>query len=153
MGLEGRKSENVFGRMAGAQVRGQGNRDQGGARQRAPVQSRVGRIGCAPYRDDRAVGRRARADAPVAHARPQRDRRRTKALRGQLEDDARQSQEVHRTLAMQRRFGLLQATALNMNNMMGIGPFITIPLLMSALGGPQAMLDRKSTRLNSSHTD
>src|SRR5437762_7204228 len=39
-----------------------------------------------------------------------------------------------------RRFGLLHATALNMTNMMGIGPFITIPLLMSALGGPQAML-------------
>jgi len=39
-----------------------------------------------------------------------------------------------------RRFGLLQATALNMSNMIGIGPFITIPLLMSAMGGPQAML-------------
>src|SRR5258707_12741645 len=39
-----------------------------------------------------------------------------------------------------RRFGLLEATALNMTNMIGIGPFITIPLLMSALGGPQAML-------------
>src|SRR5918996_1062153 len=39
-----------------------------------------------------------------------------------------------------RRFGLIQATALNMNNMIGIGPFITIPLLMTALGGPQAML-------------
>jgi len=26
-----------------------------------------------------------------------------------------------------RRFGLLQATALNMSNMVGIGPFITIP--------------------------
>ena len=39
-----------------------------------------------------------------------------------------------------RRFGLLAATALNMTNMMGVGPFITIPLLMSALGGPQAML-------------
>jgi len=41
---------------------------------------------------------------------------------------------------MDRRFGLLHATALNMTNMIGIGPFITIPLLMSALGGPQAML-------------
>ena len=41
---------------------------------------------------------------------------------------------------MTRRFGLLHATALNMTNMIGIGPFITIPLLMSALGGPQAML-------------
>jgi amino acid transporter len=39
-----------------------------------------------------------------------------------------------------RRFGLVQATALNMINMVGVGPFITIPLLMSALGGPQAML-------------
>src|SRR3989441_2466369 len=38
------------------------------------------------------------------------------------------------------RFGLVQATALNMSNMIGVGPFITIPLLMSALGGPQAML-------------
>ena len=42
--------------------------------------------------------------------------------------------------ALARRFGLLQATALNMSNMIGIGPFITIPILMSALGGPQAML-------------
>ena len=41
---------------------------------------------------------------------------------------------------LDRRFGLLPATALNMTNMMGAGPFITIPLLMSALGGPQAML-------------
>ena len=39
-----------------------------------------------------------------------------------------------------RRFGLLPATALNMTNMIGVGPFITIPLLMSALGGPQALL-------------
>lgn len=39
-----------------------------------------------------------------------------------------------------RHFTTLQATALNMSNMIGIGPFLTIPLLMSALGGPQAML-------------
>src|SRR5215471_2003023 len=39
-----------------------------------------------------------------------------------------------------RHFGTLQATALNMSNMIGIGPFLTIPLLISALGGPQAML-------------
>ena len=38
------------------------------------------------------------------------------------------------------RFGLLQATALNMTNMIGIGPFITIPLLMTTLLGPQSML-------------
>ena len=34
-----------------------------------------------------------------------------------------------------RRFGLLESIALNMTNMLGIGPFITIPLLLSALGG------------------
>jgi len=41
-----------------------------------------------------------------------------------------------------RRLGLLQATALNMSNMVGVGPFITIPVLMGAIngGGPQAML-------------
>lgn len=41
---------------------------------------------------------------------------------------------------LHRRFGLLQAAALNMSNMVGAGPFITIPLLMSAMGGPQALL-------------
>src|SRR5258707_15023781 len=39
-----------------------------------------------------------------------------------------------------RGFGLLHATALNMTNMVGIGPFITIPLLMAAMGGPQSLL-------------
>jgi len=39
-----------------------------------------------------------------------------------------------------RGFGLLQATALNMSNMVGVGPFITIPLLMATMNGPQAML-------------
>src|ERR671922_2664592 len=43
-------------------------------------------------------------------------------------------------VSLARRFGLLQATALNMSNMIGIGPFITIPILMSALGGPQALI-------------
>ena len=40
----------------------------------------------------------------------------------------------------ERRFGLLQATALNMSNMLGAGPFITIPALMATLGGPQSMI-------------
>jgi amino acid transporter len=44
------------------------------------------------------------------------------------------------SVSLSRRFGLLQATALNMSNMIGIGPFITIPILMTALGGPQAMV-------------
>src|SRR5512138_3544800 len=44
------------------------------------------------------------------------------------------------TAVLPRRFGLLQATALNMSTMIGVGPFITIPVLMAAMGGPQAML-------------
>src|SRR5262245_58246397 len=44
------------------------------------------------------------------------------------------------SVSLSRRFGLTHATALNMTNMIGIGPFITIPILMSALGGPQALL-------------
>jgi amino acid transporter len=39
-----------------------------------------------------------------------------------------------------RAFGLLQATALNMSNMVGVGPFITIPLIIASMGGPQCML-------------
>ncbi|MCX6858961.1 MAG: APC family permease [Verrucomicrobia bacterium] len=41
---------------------------------------------------------------------------------------------------LERRLSLFPATALNMANMLGAGPFITIPLLMSALGGPQSLM-------------
>ena len=36
--------------------------------------------------------------------------------------------------------GLWSATALNMIDMIGVGPFITMPLVLSAMGGPQALL-------------
>src|SRR5580765_7337964 len=39
-----------------------------------------------------------------------------------------------------RGVGLWGATTLNMIDMIGVGPFITIPLIISAMGGPQAML-------------
>ncbi|HEY7096075.1 MAG TPA: APC family permease [Terriglobales bacterium] len=39
-----------------------------------------------------------------------------------------------------REVGLGSATALNMIDMIGVGPFITIPLILGAMGGPQAML-------------
>lgn len=41
---------------------------------------------------------------------------------------------------LQRGLGLVQATALNVANMVGIGPFITIPLFIKAMGGPQALV-------------
>jgi basic amino acid/polyamine antiporter, APA family len=39
-----------------------------------------------------------------------------------------------------RGMGLGSATALNMIDMIGVGPFITMPLVVSAMGGPQALL-------------
>ena len=39
-----------------------------------------------------------------------------------------------------RGLGLLESTALNMSNMVGVGPFITIPLIIATMGGPQCML-------------
>lgn len=41
---------------------------------------------------------------------------------------------------LHRRLGLLQGTALNMSNMVGIGPFITIPLIIAATHGPQCLV-------------
>ena len=42
--------------------------------------------------------------------------------------------------ALRRDLGLVQATALAITDMVGIGPYITIPLFLAAMGGPQAML-------------
>src|SRR6201988_2467098 len=42
--------------------------------------------------------------------------------------------------ALIRGMGLGSATALNMIDMIGVGPFITMPLVLSAMGGPQALL-------------
>lgn len=39
-----------------------------------------------------------------------------------------------------RGVGLTGATTLNMIDMIGVGPFITMPLIVAAMGGPQAML-------------
>ncbi|MDQ1452260.1 MAG: fructoselysine transporter, partial [Acidobacteriaceae bacterium] len=39
-----------------------------------------------------------------------------------------------------RVLGLGSALALNMLEMVGVGPFITLPLIVAAMGGPQAML-------------
>ena len=39
-----------------------------------------------------------------------------------------------------RGLGLVPATALNVNNMIGIGPFIVLPLLVTDMGGPPTAL-------------
>jgi amino acid transporter len=39
----------------------------------------------------------------------------------------------------ERRLGLFQATTMNMTQMCGVGPFITIPVMIATMQGPQAM--------------
>lgn len=43
-------------------------------------------------------------------------------------------------LALTRQVSFGSALSLNMMNMIGVGPFITLPLVVIAMGGPQAML-------------
>lgn len=52
----------------------------------------------------------------------------------EIETEVLESQELIRGL------GLKEATAANVVEMVGIGPFITIPILLAAMGGPHAML-------------
>lgn len=41
---------------------------------------------------------------------------------------------------LDRGLGLVQATSLNVSNMVGIGPFITIPTFIAAMNGPHALI-------------
>src|SRR6204780_2690139 len=41
---------------------------------------------------------------------------------------------------LERGVGLIEATSLNMTFMVGIGPFIVIPFIVRAMGGPQCIL-------------
>lgn len=44
------------------------------------------------------------------------------------------------TSGSKRKIGLFPATAINMSQMCGVGPFITIPTMIVIMGGPQAYL-------------
>lgn len=41
---------------------------------------------------------------------------------------------------LERGLGLVEATALNITFMVGIGPFVVIPLVVQAMGGPQSLI-------------
>src|SRR6266704_2687804 len=43
-------------------------------------------------------------------------------------------------VTLERGLGLKEAVALNMIDMVGIGPFIVVPLVIKAMGGPQSLL-------------
>ncbi len=48
--------------------------------------------------------------------------------------------DLERPEKLERGLGLKEATALNMIDMVGIGPFVTIPLVIQYMGGPQCLL-------------
>jgi basic amino acid/polyamine antiporter, APA family len=41
---------------------------------------------------------------------------------------------------MPKKFGLLNSITINMTNMVGTGPFITVPAILATMGGPQALV-------------
>jgi basic amino acid/polyamine antiporter, APA family len=43
-------------------------------------------------------------------------------------------------VALPRQLGTLNAISINMSNMVGTGPFITVPAIIATLGGPQSLL-------------
>jgi len=45
-----------------------------------------------------------------------------------------------RDTAFHRSIGVFSGTTINMTQMCGIGPFITIPIMVAAMGGPQAVV-------------
>src|SRR5580704_13807477 len=44
------------------------------------------------------------------------------------------------TVVLPKKFGLLNAISINMSNMVGTGPFITVPAILATMGGPQALV-------------
>jgi amino acid transporter len=48
--------------------------------------------------------------------------------------------EHHQEQGLERTLTLPGAVTLNLLDMIGVGPFLTLPLLIAAMGGPQAML-------------
>lgn len=48
--------------------------------------------------------------------------------------------EESKPVRLERGLGLKEATALNMIDMVGIGPFVVIPLVIQFMGGPQAIV-------------
>lgn len=46
------------------------------------------------------------------------------------------SQQNNMPTTLDRKLGLAQATAINMTDMVGIGPFITLPMVISMMNGP-----------------
>src|SRR5438094_10172678 len=61
-------------------------------------------------------------------------------MQGEAGKDMTMSEAPPTPPDLQRHFGLLQATALNISMIVGAGVFITIPLMLGKLPGPYALL-------------
>lgn len=61
-------------------------------------------------------------------------------LSGQQLSSVKDNTDANQPVGFVRALGLFPATAINMSQMVGVGPFITIPLILTAMGGPQALL-------------
>lgn len=61
-------------------------------------------------------------------------------IAGRRKTSVKPTSEERQSVGFVRALGLFPATAINMSQMVGIGPFITIPLMLAAFGGPQAIL-------------
>ncbi|MGA3092370.1 MAG: amino acid permease [Terriglobales bacterium] len=48
--------------------------------------------------------------------------------------------DLEKGSSLKRGIGVFQASTTNMLQMIGIGPFITLPILLAAMGGPQALI-------------
>jgi len=59
---------------------------------------------------------------------------------GKMDMQVSETTPVEHRAGFHRSIGLFSATAINMTQMCGIGPFITIPLMVAVMGGPQAVV-------------
>jgi amino acid transporter len=57
-----------------------------------------------------------------------------------VSESATENESVPAEPRLIRGVGLVGATTLNMIDMIGVGPFVTIPLIVAAAGGPPAMI-------------
>src|SRR6188472_3918271 len=105
---------------------GRAGSDQGGCQVAARRGNRRGRAGSVGPR-----GRRTTMAETTREARFTRDRDRAP-------DGAPRARPAEGA-GFERRLGLRSAVAINMTQMCGIGPFVTIPLMVATLGGPQAV--------------
>jgi len=58
----------------------------------------------------------------------------------EISKQAAETGKPARSAGFHRSIGLFSGTAINMTQMCGIGPFITIPIMVAVMGGPQAII-------------